>query len=548
MSRYEIPNFFGKRVFTFLIIEDIIVDIKRHVPMGVAEMSTTGMDLGRILLSVQMLADEFEEQFPDCIIDVERDAPRLASCVMYCGQKQLREDLLYVLPESGAEDFPADRYSYIASQSVSGSAAHICGLNRPSVEILNDVIEIFRKYHDFEMSLSSVVSGGGSLSDLLLAADPVFHNPMYIHDNMFAVIALPRMVEGMLKFEYNENTGRIYIPLWLIEDFKFDENYRDTLSMHKPGIWGNDEYPRQFRSLFVNLWDGSYYCGRLLINELQSPLQPGQFQTAIYLAEYIMRIIRRDAQTASPSYRNFDDTFVDLINRRQVSDTDVNAMMVILGWREKDRYLCVRLRNQDEALNVKTITVLRSALSAILTGYVSFFYEKDLCIVLDLSVCENTYSEVRSILAAHVRDSYLYCGISNPFSGIWNLADGFVQTEIALNYISENGSMRWIMTFEDCAVPYLEEEVTRHMKPELVAAPDLLRLREYDRKNGTEYYETLRVYLLHERNIPETSDALIIHRTTLSYRLKKMREIMTVNLDSEDVRFYLLLSFRLLES
>ena len=510
-------------------------------------MSPLSNEPGRILLSIQMLADEFEDRFPELELNTAGDAPCFSGCALYCQQRELRRDCLYVLPDAGAENFPADTYCYVSARYRPGAAPHLSGLPMSTPELLNEVLSVFQKYHELELRLSAVITGGGDLSDLLNAASPFFQNPMYIHDNMFAVIALPRMVEGMLKFEYNENTGRIYIPLWLIEDFKFDPNYRDTLNLHKPAIWGNDEYPRQFRSLFVNLWDGAYYCGRLLINELQTPLQPGQFELAEMLAEYIVRYLRQGAQTPRQAYRNFDGTFVDLIDRKPVANTDMNAMLEILGWKENDRYLCICLRNQDEALNVKTITVLRSTLSTILTGYVSFFYKEDLCVVLNLRVCENSVSEVRGALAAHVRDSYLHCGISNPFSGIENLAEGFVQTQIALGGISSS-DMRWIMSFEDCVVPYLQKQLLRKMKPEMVAAPDLLRLREYDRENGTEYYETLRVYLLHERNIPATSEALIIHRTTLSYRLKKMRELMTMNLDSEDTRFYLLLSFRLLEA
>lgn len=183
-----------------------------------------------------------------------------------------------------------------------------------------------------------------------------------------------------------------------------------------------------------------------------------------------------------------------------------------------------------------------------LTGHTSFFFENDLCLLVNLRVSHNSFHELRGIMASHVRESYLFCGISNPFRGIRNLAEGLVQTEIALQFISANGNTAWIMDFADCVIPYIQHEIKRSMKPELVAAPDLLRLREFDRENGTEYYRTLRAYLLHERSIPETSEALIIHRTTLSYRLKKLKDLMTANLDNEDVRLYLLFSFRLLES
>ena len=70
---------------------------------------------------------------------------------------------------------------------------------------------------------------------------------------------------------------------------------------------------------------------------------------------------------------------------------------------------------------------------------------------------------------------------------------------------------------------------------------------EHDRTQGTQYYETLRAYLLCERSIPATAAALIIHRTTLTYRLGKIQELTRLNLDSADLRLYLMLSFQLLE-
>ena len=75
----------------------------------------------------------------------------------------------------------------------------------------------------------------------------------------------------------------------------------------------------------------------------------------------------------------------------------------------------------------------------------------------------------------------------------------------------------------------------------------LLDLMEYDRIQGTQYYNTLRVYLLCERNIPATAAALIIHRTTLTYRLGKILELTHLNLDNANLRMYLLLSFQLLD-
>ena len=64
---------------------------------------------------------------------------------------------------------------------------------------------------------------------------------------------------------------------------------------------------------------------------------------------------------------------------------------------------------------------------------------------------------------------------------------------------------------------------------------------------GTQYFETLRAYLLNERDIPKTAETLIIHRTTLLYRLKKIKSLLNVDLEDPWKRLYLTLSLWILE-
>ena len=76
---------------------------------------------------------------------------------------------------------------------------------------------------------------------------------------------------------------------------------------------------------------------------------------------------------------------------------------------------------------------------------------------------------------------------------------------------------------------------------------ELQKLRAIDREKNTDYFNTLKTYLENERSIPKTSEALIIHRTTLQSRLEKIAQLTHLNLDSQDVRMYLNLSFRILD-
>jgi sugar diacid utilization regulator len=116
-----------------------------------------------------------------------------------------------------------------------------------------------------------------------------------------------------------------------------------------------------------------------------------------------------------------------------------------------------------------------------------------------------------------------------------------------VEYITGTDSSDWMVLFASCALNYIRQSACKQLPARMVAHPLLLDLMEYDRTQGTQYYNTLRVYLLCERNIPATAAALIIHRTTLTYRLGKILELTHLNLDNANLRMYLLLSFQLLD-
>lgn len=499
----------------------------------------------RMLLSIQMIVDVMNEQLWEFSPHVQGDRPMFRGCQFYTRGIALREDTLYIIPEGEGTQFPIHRYCYVTSENLFGAAPNIHSLHRPLHEIANLVLSVFRMYHDFEVALIDIVSGGGTLTDLCREGEKFFHNPMFIHDNMFAVIGLPRDIQTTTQFEHNASSGLYHIPLSMIDEFKYDENYQATLTGHSAGIWGTSQ--NRFRSLYVNLWDSANYCGRLLINERQTALKPGQLKAAEYFADYAMMIIRRDIQTTNHYYRSFDDTLLALAMGGDVNGEEPRTMLEIMGWKPDDRYICLRIRSQDMKLAVNPVGVLRSVLAKELDHFTSFIYEQQLCILLNMTLSSLTPGMIHQRLAPQIRDNYLCGGISNPFIGMAMFPAAFAQAEAALSYANGQRSNAWLISFEDCALEYIESSVLKTMPMELLIAPYLYKLRGIDRDRGTEYYQTLRAWLLNERSIPKTAEALIVHRTTLTYRLEKMRELIPMDLDDPELRLYLLLSYHLMD-
>lgn len=498
-----------------------------------------------MLLSIQMVADPLEEMLWEFTSETAGDTACLRGCQVYCGQSALRADTLYLIPEGMGRDFPADSCRYVACDDIRGTAPHICGLHRPFYEIMNEIMSVFQRYHDFEMRLNQIINGG-TLVELCRAGCEFFRNPTYIHDNMFSVIALSSKVEGMLQFEYNEKNGKLYVPLWLINEFKYDESYRETFEYRSAALWDNTHYPQTMRSLYVNLYSGNTYRGRLLINELASPLQPGQYQAAVYLAKYAVRLIEQSEGDDALRYWGMEDTFTSLMNGTNVDNRDFQTTLGILDWRPVDTFLCIKIRSQDETLSVRPDTALNNALSSQIQGYFSFSYQKALCIVINLTRPGTDRNTVRQILAPLIRDSCMYAGISNPTDNIRSIHIAFRQADIALQYIAEENVNQWIVSFNECALHYIRARATQEFPAEAWADPALLKMLRYDKAHDTQYFVTLRSYLINERNIPRTADSLIIHRTTLTYRLQKIRELFNLPPDDDRQRLYLLMSLFLL--
>ena len=500
---------------------------------------------GKMKLSLQMLTDSMEELLWDFVPALAADRPILRGCSLYCGQTSLQEDLVYILPE-GTADFPVDSYPYITSDDRKGRAPHIRCLTQPLPVVLNLVMDQFRRYREFELQLCSICNSGGTLQDLCTVGSLFFNNPIYIHDDMFSVLAYTRRFAGMLKFEFNEKTGKIHVPLWLINDFKFDLNYQKTLEKHSAAIWGTEHNVNPTRALYVNLWEGTHYRGRLLIAEIVSSLQPGQFRAAEILAEYAVLLLRRDDQFHIHPYHNFEKTLWELVEGSDADHKDVRMMLDILDWEDTDQYLCIQLRSQKSSVPVRSDSALGSQLSSVLSSFYSFYRNRGLYIVVNLTRSGQSPADIRQALASYVRDSYMYGGISNPVGGLHLLSHGFRQTQFILDHLSSGNSGTWLLQYRDCALDHLRETMVADTPVEMMVAPELLRLKELDRENSTDYYNTLKVFLTLERDIPRAAQELIIHRTTLSYRLRKIEELVNLNLDDPRIRLYLLWSYALL--
>ena len=66
--------------------------------------------------------------------------PSIHSFELYAGQSGFRDGVIYILPRGRAKGFPVDRYTYITSENIFGTAPHIRNADRTDQELINALI------------------------------------------------------------------------------------------------------------------------------------------------------------------------------------------------------------------------------------------------------------------------------------------------------------------------------------------------------------------------------------------------------------------------
>lgn len=292
---------------------------------------------------------------------------------------------------------------------------------------------------------------------------------------------------------------------------------------------------------------GRFTGGRLLVIEHHHCFCQFDYLLAEFLTQRAALLMGQRKPGEPSPYRSMDEAVFSLLKGKKLDPADEAQLLTTLGWSKTDMLTCIQVQNQQEVVAPIINQLLHGDLFRAFHGSYILFDQYRQCIILNLSREQTTLPRIRHILAPLCRDYCLYAGISSPVLGIRQLHLAYHQADVALNQAFRLRGHQWMLAFSDCALDYMLSSLRTDLPIFHLAALELRLLMDMDAQKGTQYFDTLRTFLLQERDIPKTAASLIIHRTTLLYRLKKKQALTALNLDDPQQRLYLLLSLRILE-
>ena len=173
-------------------------------------------------------------------------------------------------------------------------------------------------------------------------------------------------------------------------------------------------------------------------------------------------------------------------------------------------------------------------------------YKGNAVVYVNLTLNGTSVEEIAGKLEGFIQSSMLNAGFSRKMLGHFNFRRQYVQASVALETGKRKNPALSMHHFNSIALDYILDQATKKLPAYMICHEKLLSLKYADEANHSHLYETLRSFLEHHQNIARTSEALYIHRSTLLYRMDKIREFLNSDLSDPAELLYLMLFFHLM--
>lgn len=158
------------------------------------------------------------------------------------------------------------------------------------------------------------------------------------------------------------------------------------------------------------------------------------------------------------------------------------------------------------------------------------------------------WEQFRTAILDEVRGGRCRLGVGNRYPTIAGIPRSLHEAEVALRVQDAAAREGQATCYETLGVYQLLAEVRDPTATEAFGRAWLQPLLDYDGQRNTDLVLTLRRYLDNGGNYDASANALFIHRSTLKYRLHRIREISGYDLSDPDTRFNLQLACRAWET
>ena len=424
---------------------------------------------------------------------------------------------------------------------LSCSFEHIIVHHSTTAEICSVLGEIFSFYINWENQICIKMVENGTLQEILEIGASAFHRPMFIKNNSNWTFAITR--------GYSANTH----PYWRKFEESVEHRTLDSDSIRAVStdpIFQNvflEKYPSISRSpsygamvLHANVFSDNKRIAEIVALENGTPFNHGEVHLMHVFASLIEKYIRNDPEILL-TVSDPGTYLIPLIETGRLEQDKLSAIYRYTGL-EPDSEICVAIIQRHVETDTPLLAVLKEKISQNLSNAAVFLYKNQIICIPKIDEKRKYDQIVKKIKELLQGDSY-HWAVSYEFSSLEDVREYYRQACMVLS--KTTSSDKEYTTMYEAASECISDLFEDLPQRTLLIHPDVLRLEQIDKNEGTQYADTLYRFLLCGGNFTDTAALMGLHRNSLIYRMNKIRSIMHTNPDDIKNRELLIASFLL---
>lgn len=406
--------------------------------------------------------------------------------------------------------------------------------------VSNVLHRLFDRWDQWERKIQELLYRKASLHDFLEVSCSCFGFPITIMNRDFQLIALAGGSNYFSKNGIYEVKEGEKLPQEQVNQFKLDPDYLNVEKKKTPFIWPPSAH-LPFPSLCMNLFYQDIYCARVVV------FSAGEIHS---WTGYLLEVLVGYLEIAYMQVAEFPGEIAEtveimktLLSERGADKQDILKLLSLKNWEDHDQYQVAVFQLSAQDIANETAEYFRQELSRNFPFCLSVVKDQRIVLLINRSALVGDEKEFRQQISLFIREGNFRVGFSNIFTEIEHLYSYYQQAEIALRYGNLKNPMIWQHQFDDYAFSYFLDKGVEQLSSEYLKPKELLILEEYDRRNRTELYETLKVYLKNRESAVQTAKEMFVQRGTILYRVSRIEQLTGIHWDDYERKIFLSLAF-----
>lgn len=459
---------------------------------------------------------------------------------------RIKEDAVYLVVNP--REFPEEKSSVKSTFLILGRLQEeileqtehdvIC-LSRDSAlgKIYETLLEHIEKYERWENSLNRILLDGGSVEDICRVSLPFFDNPMFVVSNDLKVLAVEQNKLRPFAQKVRGKNG------YLCEARVLSLLSGSSTVKKFEGGYFNITAENNVATLRMTIVSNQQVCGYVCMDDVVRPFSDGDYTRLCMMQPYILRCITLSPNVQSSAFHRAKSFLSEYLFSENPNSFELRTVISSLEWKNNDSYICcvLHIRSRQESLYMGNY----------LCGYIEHCHsdvitvQKDetIYILCNLSHMKTDEEKWLSFMRKITSDYGVSVGVGSVFSDSSKIRDYFRQAKAALSFCTESNYPNGIYRFDEYRLQYILRKGLDALPLYTLLTPQLHSFLQEDAENQYENYKILRCYIRNNLNVSETSAELFLHRSSLNYRLDKIKKMLDSDLTDKDEQLYFRLLF-----